>query len=309
MFLRYYKIVYNTGSGPRRPFAKQAFSMGAEEIVKACEQFPEYLRAHQNIEAIGGSTFYFIDVDLIDKEDDSFPWEYTFTSDNKFCIMRHKFIPEGGVRERYALIVMQMTRERELSEKEESFINKLKEFRERDGATKLCICASDIVCMQCAAAWWEYEYGEMPNFGAIDFGPLKAFMDEEIVNYACDYRFKPDEFGKAVRSALFQSETVDEAIELANSVFVNCGCGRRLSDEELLSLGINLESYHKNWPRTYIGEINGNYFVNVEEDHMSSGVSKDLDGLRGLIQDAEYRSYASALYRNGGRYRCGGRPI
>ena len=317
MILRKYANVFYSNSGPHRSFAKKAYSMNVEDLVKEWEQNKDDLDSQRvDNESIISSVFNYIDDELLEKTEYPETVDIFFTKDGNYRLVRNKYVPQGKVRERFEVQIMELQAERELSEKEEAFVNKLKEFRARDGASKLSRCAEDFSALRAAKEWchWSYEAPdidkECPDFGTIDIGPLKDYMDVEIVNYDPLTNWPRGFFTQAVRSALYQCDTVDEAIDLANSVFETCGCGRRLTDEELVALGVDLNSYHKRWPRIYIGEKMGYLFVSVNSDSDSSGVSRDLGHFRVLLIDAEDRAYASALYRgSGGLYRCGGTPV
>lgn len=309
MILHSFKQVYYTENAPHCPYAKASFTKKAEDIFYEWETNQETLKAMEQSGRIF-SHLDFIDMELLDQDLDRTRIDLSFSDDMRYCLIRMKYVPEGKVRDRYELEILELVNEVVLAPEEEAFIEKLKEFRKRDGMSLLSGLYADLRAITTIDAHFgcycpNCEY--IKSLWTVNYGPLDNYMDKKIVKYSLTGR-SFDRFDLAVRSALYQSETVDQAIELIDSVFKDCR-GRRLSDEELLKLHVNIEKYHKNWPFCYIGEKSGFYFVTYDFNCQASGVTKNLDEFETLIGDASYTAWALAAYSGGGYYRCGGAPV
>jgi hypothetical protein len=313
MDLRTYKQVFYTCSGPKRPFAKQYFDKPVEVILQGMEGATP---------ANGGlfHTIHYINDELMGLAPSCpEPPGLTFSGDGRFCVARRRYVPEGNVRYRYELEVLERCSEEELSPKEEAYFEKLKEFRTRGCETRLCISNADVEavwilsCVQSDPDYLLYPAMTVdPESWELDFGPLKDFMYLKVVEYTPttpNSHNLPSLFQRAVRAALYLSDTVDEAVVLANEVLGDCGCGRRLTDDELLSFGVDLNWYHRVWPRAYMGERNGYYFIKHDSSEFTAGMTNDPKAFPQLVDQVEERAYGLAMFSGGGYYRCGGRPV
>ena len=310
MTIRSYKKVFFTDSGPKRPFAKGYYQSSIEDVLGEWETNQGTLKKMDQ----PGSIMYrldFINHELLERRFNLKDIDFSFSDNLKYCVVRRKYIPEGKVRERYELEILEQVNEIELSPKEEAFILRLKEFQERGCESQLCISLADIEAIQAIDSHFGCYYPDceyIESIWKINLGPLEQYMDEAIVK-KCPISSRQDAFALAVRSALYQCDSVDHAIELANSVFKECGCGRRLSDDELLKFNVKLDNYHKYWPHCYIGEKSGFYFVTYNFDCQASGVTDKPEAFENIINEAGYTAWALAAYSGGGHYRCGGVPI
>jgi hypothetical protein len=255
MILRHYQSVLYTNSGPKRPFAKALFGKSIEDVIYEWENNKDALSDTEQTGTLFHYRFDFIDWDLFKQDTVLDGIDLSFSQDMKYCIIRKKHIPSGKVRELFELEIYELDAEEVLSPQDEAFILKLKEFREKDYASRLSICSADISAIQAIDQYFNFhetscEY--IPELWSIHLEQLEPNMDVPIVRFStygeCDL------FALAVRSAIYATNSIEEAIELANSVFKECGCGRRLTDEELLIFGVDVEDYHKEWPHCYIGE-------------------------------------------------------
>ena len=307
MILRFFKQVFYTKSGPHRPYAKASFERTAEDILTEWENNQETLK---KMKSDGGifSILYFIDMDLLEMERDLTDYHLFFSDDMKYCLIRRKFVPEGKVREIYQLEILKQVNEEVLAPEDESFIKKFKEYQERGGKSLLNDLRADVMAIAAIGGHFDFytpncEYIE--SLWTVNYGPLDNNIDKKIIKL---WGRGTDHFELAVRSALYQSETVDQALELIDSVFKDCP-GRRLTDEELMRFHVNVEKYHKNWPFCYIGEKAGFYFVTYDFNCQASGVTKNPEEFEAIIGDASYTAWALAAYSGGGYYRCGGAPV
>ena len=310
MIIHSYKKVFFTDSGPKRPFAKNYNQSSISDVLREWETNQESIKRMDR----PGSIIYrldFINFEFLEQRFNLDEFNLSFSDDLKYCVIRKNYIPEGKVRERYELEILEQVNEVVLSSKEEAFILRLKEFQEKRCESQLCISLADIQAIQtiddhfsCYCPDCEY----IESLWTINLGPLEQYMNEPIVKN-CPISSRTDRFALAVRSALYQSDSVDQALELANSVFKDCGCGRRLSDDELLKFKVELDHYHKYWPYCYIGEKSGFYFVTYDFNCQASGVTDKPEAFENLINEAGYTSWALAAYSGGGHYRCGGVPI
>ena len=309
MILYSFKQVYYTDSGPHRPYAKTSFSKSAEDILAEWENKQETLKT---MKQYGGILCHmnFIDMELLEKELDLTKYNLSFSDDMKYCLIRMKYVPEGKVRDRYVLEILEQVNEEVLAPEEESFIEKLKEYQERGGISLLKEQRADIMAIATIGAHFDCYTPNcdfIKSLWTVNYDPLEKYIDKMIVKYSSTGRTF-DRFELAVRSALYQSDSVDQALELVDSVFKDC-CGRRLTDDELLKFHVNVEKYHKNWPFCYIGEKAGFYFVTYDFNCQASGVTANPDEFETIIGDAGYTAWALAAYSSGGYYRCGGAPV
>ena len=310
MILRSYKQIFFTNSGPKRPFAKKFFESSIEDILHEWETNHDTLLTMDQ----EGGFFYkldYIDSDLLELRYNLDGINLSFSGNFKHCVVRQKFVPEGNVRERFELAILEQVGEEVLSEKDESYIERVREFKKRGCESQLCIEAADIRAINTINdrfSIYTPDCKYVPGLWTINLGTLEQHMNERFVQ-KCPASNRDGLFALAVRSAIYQSESVEQAIELANAVFKECGCGRRLSDDELLKFNVDLDHYHKYWPHCYIGEKSGFYFVTYDFDCQASGVTDKPEEFEFIINDAAYTSWALAAYSGGGLYRCGGRPV
>ena len=310
MIINSYKKVFFTESGPKRPFAKNYYQSSIDDILREWDTNQEILK---RIDQPGGYfyRFDFINRELLEQRFNLKDINLSFSDDLKYCVIRRKYIPEGKVRERYELEILKKENEVLLSPKEEAFILKLSEFKEKGFESQLCVSFADIEAIKTIDDHFNMYFPNceyIEGLWKINLGPLEQCMDETIVKN-CPVSRRADIFALAVRSALYQSDSVNHAIELANSVFKDCGCGRRLSDDELLKFNVNLDYYHKHWPYCYIGEKSGFYFVTYGFSCQASGVTDQPEVFEDLINEAGYTAWALDAYSGGGHYRCGGTPV
>jgi hypothetical protein len=312
MVNKIYKRVYSTASGPGRPFAKEYNDRSVEEIVDAWRSGGDAVKRMGVDSGILYPTINYIDRDLLELDRYPADLDLSFSEDGRYCVIRRKYIPEGGTRCRYELEIKELQKEEVLTPEEEAFILKLKVFISRGGESQLCICEGDIIALETIPGcvdWGSSYYEKYPDFAKLDFGPLESFQDVRILKYTAINHW-PSRFDMLIRSALYQSSTVDEAVELANSVFSKCGCGRRLTDGELIQFGIDLEWYHRMWPRVYIGEKSGVYFVYTDGcSTLCCGVTDKPEEFKDTIERAFDAASQAELFSGGGHYRCGGRPV
>ena len=309
MILHYFKQVYFTDSGPHRPYAKASFERTAEDILTEWENNQETLRKMKSDGVILGH-MNFIDMELLEKELDLTKCNLSFSDDMRYCLIRKKYVPEGKVKDRYVLEILEQVKEEVLSPEDESFIEKLKEFQERGGMSLLKEQSADILAIATIGDHFDCYYPNceyIESLWTVNYGPFDDYLDKRIIKYSLWGRGF-DHFELVVRAALYQSETVDKAIELIDSFCKDCR-GRRLTDEELLKFHVNVEKYHKNWPFCYIGEKAGFYFVTYDFNCQASGVTKNPEEFEAIIGDAGYTAWALAAYSGGGYYRCGGAPV
>lgn len=310
MIIRSYKQVFFTHSGPKCPFAKNYNQSSISDILSEWDTNQELIK---RMEKPGGILYSldFVNYEFLEQRINLDDINLSFSDNLKYCVIRRKYIPESKVRERFELEILELKSEVVLSPKEEAFILRLKEFQERQCESQLCISSADIDAIYAIDNHFSCFYPDceyIKSLWTINFGPLEQYMEETIVKN-CPISSRTDRFALAVRSALYQSDSVDQAMELANSVFKVCGCGRRLSDEELLKFNVELEHYHKFWPHCYIGEKSGFYFVTYDFNCQASGVTDKPETFEDLINNAGYTSWALAAYSGGGYYGCGGVPI
>lgn len=302
----YYKVFY-TSSGPKRPLAKASFKKSVEDIVYEWEHNREEMKKMESQWHILYSLKY-IDEELFEQEYKG--RDISFSSDMKYCVVRRKEIPYGKVREQYEMEILALSRERVLPPKDESFINKLKEYRKRDCVSQLSIDMAGLKAIDAVNDCFvmcqtDCEY--VPELWTIDLGPLQEATDSTLayLSQTTSYGSIDSRISYAIMVALYKSNSVDEAIKLASSVFKNCSRVRQLSEEELLSYNVDLKACHEQLSYYYIGEKAGFFFVTYK--FSVTRVTRDPMRLDSLMADISYEAYASALYSNsGGYYGCGG---
>ena len=310
MTIQSFKKVYYTESGPKRPFAKNAYGKTTAEVLREWETNPDPFHEVEQF----GFTFgrlSFIDDELFGMEHNREGLDISFSDDHRLCLVRLKHVPEGKVREVFELEILESVGEEVLSPEDEAFIVKLKEYRRRGGKSLLTIPEADIMAIRTIDDHFKIFHPEckyVENLWKVSFGPLEQYLDRKVLAYS-SFNKTPDEFELLMRSALYQSGSVDEALELANSVFKNCDCGRGLTDEELRRFKVDVDEYHKNWPSCYIGEKGGFYFVTYGFNCQASAVTDDPEAFGRMISEAGYTAWALSAYSGGGQYGCGGVPI
>lgn len=311
MTIQSFKKIYFTSNRPEiGVLAKEAYGKTAEEVLHEWRTNPDafYERGQY------GGIFHrlnFIDDELFGMEHDREGLDIAFSDDHRLCLVRLKYVPEGKVKERYELEILERTGEEVLSPEDEAFIVKLKEYRRRGGKSLLSIPEADIMAIRTINDHFKIYHPEckyVEDLWKVGFGPLEQYKDRKILAFS-SFNRTPDEFELLLRSALYQSGSVDEAVELANSVFKNCDCGRRLTDGELRRFKVDVDEYHKNWPSCYIGEKEGFYFVTYGFNCQASAVTDDPEAFGRMISEAGYTAWALSAYSGGGQYGCGGVPV
>ena len=303
MIKRNYQQVFYTNSSTSRPFAKLFYDKTADEIVNEWLNNEKVLTQEQSGGIVYG--FSYIDEELRQQENLLIDRDLSFTEDMQYSIVRIKTVPKGKSYERFELEILKAKEEVILSPDEESFTNKLKEFRREDYWSKLCVQPYDLFAIANVGESYYYnlecfyDYDHHPDLWKINLG----ILEPEPVEDSSPYHIY-DRFHNAVRTALRNSNTVEDAVSLLNTVLKDSGAGRRLTDEELLSFGIDLEAYHRDWPKCYIGEKGGDYFISLDD---CAGVTNGPSGFEEIIDAVINRARTEALFSGStGLKGCGG---